>query len=73
MGTEVYPFGDKATIIVHTTNTDVYRKLKSRDDCIKTVPYTQGDFIAKPKVVAYDLYFPVSMAKEIKQIIKENK
>jgi len=59
--TELRDFGDGNTVVLYTEDHDVYRKMSTWESCSEVVPYEQGG-----RVIAYDLYFPIEMARQVK-------
>ncbi len=56
METELRNYGDARTVVVHTKDTQVYRKLRDSVKVIKLVPYFQKQN-GKEVLVGVDLYF----------------
>jgi len=66
--TELRELGDNRTVVVHTNDNRVYRKLRDSAKPIKIVPYEQeqGEKVA---LVAVDLYFPKEYRKWLEKSI----
>ena len=65
--TELRDLGDNRTIVLHTNDNQVYRKLRDSAKPLKIVPYEQ-DQGGKIVVVAVDLYF----LKEYRKWLEKN-
>ena len=65
--TELRDTGDNRTVVLHTNDNRVYRKLCDSGKLIKIVPYEQEQG-GKAVVVGVDLYFP----KEYRKWLEKN-
>ncbi len=65
--TELRDLGDNRTLVLHTNDNRVYRKLLESVKPIKIVPYEQEQG-GKLAVVAVDIYFP----KEYRKWLEKN-
>lgn len=68
MASELRSLGDNRTIVVHTNDNQVYRKLLDSVKPIKIVPYEQEQG-GKAALVAVDLYFPKEHRKWLEKKI----
>jgi len=59
--TELRDFGDGSTVVLYTEDRNIYQKMSAWESCSQVVPYEQGG-----RVIAYDLYFPIEMARQVK-------
>ena len=66
--TELRDLGDNRTIILHTNDNWVYRKLRDSVRLIKIVPYEQEQG-GKVAVLGVDLYFPKEYRKWLEKSI----
>jgi hypothetical protein len=62
MVTELRSLGDKRTIVVHTNDNQVYRKLHDSGKPVKVILYEQEQG-GKVAIVGVDLYFPEECQK----------
>ena len=65
--TELRDLGDNRTLVLHTSDNRVYRKIRNLVEPIKIVPYEQ-ERGAKVAIVGVDLYFP----KEYRKWLEKN-
>ena len=63
---ELRNLGDNRTIVAHTNDNQVYRKLRDSVKPIKIVPYEQEQG-GKIVMVAVDLYFPKGHRKWLEE------
>ena len=66
--TKLRNLGDGTTIVLHTNDNWVYRKLRDSARLIKIVPYEQEQG-GKLSVVSVDLYFPKECRKWLEKTI----
>ena len=67
--TELRDLGDNKTIVVHTNDNQVCRKLRDSAKPLKIVPYEQEQG-GKIVMVAVDLYFPKEYRKWLEKNIR---
>jgi len=65
--TELRSLGDTRTVVLHTNDNQLYKKLRDSAKPIKIVPYQQEQG-GKVALVAVDLYFP----KECQKWLQKN-
>lgn len=52
-------YGDKKTVVLHTTEQLIFRRVESWSECLKIVPYEQEQYSKrKVAIVGYDIYLP---------------
>lgn len=68
METEIRNYGDGKMIVLHTKDSEVYRKLRDSVKVVKIVPYYQRQN-GKEVLVGVDLYFLKKHQKWVEQQI----
>lgn len=63
---EIWPSG--RNIVIHITDNELYRRLRTWQQCIWQIPYYYGD---TGDIVAYDLYFTSSARYQLEKALKE--